>query len=91
MLSELRLYVTYGYRPCHFLEALLSHRLEDAARCADHQNSRQLRHWVAYVCESAALPASCHGSAAVVSAWLNRNWAPARRRYYRALKSIKHT
>lgn len=83
MLYDLRLYVECGYRPCHFLEALLSHRFEDAARCADRHNLSQLNRWTALVCDGASLPPACHGSSAVVSAWLSRNWVPARRRYYR--------
>lgn len=68
MLESLRLYVTDGIQPGHFLTAVLSNNLIEACKRADSTNLTLLPAYASYLYND--VPSSCWGSPEKVAAWL---------------------
>jgi len=61
-------YVEHGYRPGHFVHAVLANDLMGAFGAADSNNTKYMRNIVSYVYND--IPSNCHGSYEIVEKWL---------------------
>lgn len=68
MREHIRAYVEERRPIGHFLTALLSNDLKNAALRADNENRAALVDWVGFLYEYA--PSNCWGSPEIVAAWL---------------------
>lgn len=68
--ESVRAYVERGRPMGHFLEAVFSNDLMEAARRADDRNQAVLAKWALFL--HWELPGGCHGSREKVKAWIAR-------------------
>jgi len=61
-------YIVHGIPPGHFLEAVLSNNLREAAARADSENQAALFQWVNWLYNEA--PSQCWGSPEKVTKWI---------------------
>jgi hypothetical protein len=68
LIEGLSRYVTHGYRPGHFLSAVLENDLMEAMRRGDLDSRAGLFALCSVIDND--LPAACHGSVKRVAAWI---------------------